>query len=222
MIQKCVRSLAVGLTAVLAVGCSGGSGGVTSPAASQRTASASSLNGAPVISGIPGSAATVNQQYAFAPDASDPNGDSLTFSIFNLPSWAAFDPDTGSLSGTPSPGDTAVYTDIQIFVSDGRFTSSLPAFSITVSQAAAGTVTLSWTAPTTNTDGTTLTDLAAYRIRYGTVRGSYPNRIEISNPGITTYVIDNLNANTYYFVLTSLNSQNIESAFSNEASTTVR
>ncbi|MGI9203438.1 MAG: fibronectin type III domain-containing protein, partial [Woeseiaceae bacterium] len=127
----------------------------------------------------------------------------------------------GSLSGTPAPGDAAVYDDIQITVSDGSTTSSLPAFSITVAQAAPGSVTLTWTAPTLNTDGTTLVDLSAYRVHYGTESGSYPNSIEISNAGITTYVIDNLNADTYYFVLTSLNSQDIESAFSNEASATI-
>jgi hypothetical protein len=31
-----------------------------------------------------------------------------------------------------------------------------------------GRATLSWTAPTENTDGTTLANLAGYRIRYGT------------------------------------------------------
>jgi len=221
MTQKFARAIAVGLATVMAGGCSGGSGSVATPVANQRTAPAPPANSAPVISGMPGSAATVNQQYAFLPNASDSNGDNLSFSIVNGPSWATFDPGTGSLSGTPAPGDAAVYDDIRISVSDGSITSSLPAFSIMVSQAAPGSVTLTWTAPTMNTDGTTLTDLNGYTVYYGTAPGSYPNNIEISNAGITTYVIDNLSPNTYYFVLTSLNGQDVESAFSNEAMTTI-
>ena len=222
MIHKRSHMIAICLSAVIAVGCSGGSGGVAPPATIQRIPSAASFNSAPVISGDPESAATVNQQYTFVPDASDPNGDNLTFLIENAPSWANFDSATGTLSGTPAPGDAATYDQIQISVSDGRASSSLPAFSITVTQNATGMVTLAWTAPLANTDGSPLTDLTAYRVRYGTEPGSYPERIEIANAGITTYVIENLAPNTYYFVLTSINSQNIESAFSNEASAIVR
>ncbi len=36
----------------------------------------------------------------------------------------------------------------------------------------AGTITLAWDAPTTNTDGTPLTDLAGYKIYYGPTSGS--------------------------------------------------
>lgn len=204
------------------MGCSGGSGGVAPTTFGQRAPSPASLNDPPVISGRPGSSAAVNQSYTFTPEASDPNGDSLTFLISNVPGWATFDSATGELSGTPSPGDAAVYENIQITVSDGRALSALPEFSITVTQNALGSVTLSWTAPTSNTDGTTLTDLTAYRVRYGTESGSYPERIEISNAGITTFVVENLAPNTYFFVLTSVNSQNIESTYSNEASAIVQ
>ncbi|RZF87403.1 DUF4347 domain-containing protein, partial [Pseudoalteromonas sp. CO325X] len=51
----------------------------------------SAANQAPVISGTPPTAATVQQVYTFAPTASDPEGDELTFSITNQPTWAAFD-----------------------------------------------------------------------------------------------------------------------------------
>lgn len=221
MMQKSTISIAVFLSATIVIGCSGGSGGAVPTAVGQRTPSSATLNNPPVISGSPGSTATVDQPYVFTPEASDPNGDSLSFVISNAPPWATFDSDTGELSGIPSPGDAAVYDEIQISVSDGSTLSALPAFSITVSQNAAGMATLIWTAPVANTDGSPLTDLTAYRVRYGTEPGSYIKRIEITNAGITTYVIENLTPNTYYFVLTSINSQNIESAFSNEASVVI-
>ena len=178
-------------------------------------------NRPPQISGNAATTATVDQLYTFQPNASDPDGDDLTFLIDNQPPWTTFDPDTGQLTGTPVQGQENVYADIVISVTDGNLMASLSPFSITVSQAATGSVTLTWTAPTTNTDGSPLTDLKAYMIYYGTSQGNYPNEIRIDNPGLTSYVIDNLTANTYYFVSTSINSLEIESDYSNVATKTI-
>ena len=81
-----------------------------------------------------------------------------------------------------------------------------------------GSATLSWTAPTLNTDGSPLTDLAGYRIYYGTEPGFYQVTIQLDNPGLTTYVVEYLTPNTYYFVMTAINSIGIESRLSSEAS----
>ncbi|MDH3545876.1 MAG: fibronectin type III domain-containing protein [Gammaproteobacteria bacterium] len=97
----------------------------------------------------------------------------------------------------------------------------MPNFSITVTEIGLGSMTLSWTAPTENTDGTPLTDLAGFNIYYGQSQGSYPNRIRIDNPSIDTYVVGNLLPNTYYAVATSFNTAGIESAYSNVAVKTV-
>ena len=98
-------------------------------------------NAAPVIEGNPVTAIEAGQPYVFAPTASDPDDDTLTFSVTNPPSWAAFDNTTGTLSGTPSDTDVGTYADIAIAVDDGRGgTDSLPAFSITVEQANADPV----------------------------------------------------------------------------------
>ena len=91
-----------------------------------------------------------------------------------------------------------------------------------MSQTALGSLTLSWTPPTTNTDGTTLTDLSGYRIYYGNSQGNYPNQISIDTPGIASYVVENLVPDTYYFVATSLNSLGVESSYSNVAIKTVQ
>ena len=179
-------------------------------------------NSAPTISGNPAKAVTEGTQYSFTPDAGDPDGDSLSFSIANKPSWAAFDTGSGRLSGTPQAGDVGSYADIVISVSDGQASASLGAFSITVEAIAMGSVTLSWSPPTENTDGTALTDLAGYRIYWGTTSGSYPNSVSIDNPGVTTYVVENLVPGTYEFVATSYNTSGVESDYSAPATKTVQ
>jgi hypothetical protein len=87
--------------------------------------------------------------------------------------------------------------------------------------ASIGAVTLNWTAPTENTDGTPLTDLSGYDIHYGNASGNYTQTITVSNPGLATYVVDNLTPGTYYFSVTAVNSQGTESPLSSEVSTTV-
>ncbi len=77
-------------------------------------------------------------------------------------------------------------------------------------------VTLSWIPPTENEDGTPLTNLAGYRIRYGDRSGSYSKTISVTNPGLAAYVIDGLLPETHYFVMSSVNSSGVESQYSNE------
>ena len=173
-------------------------------------------NSPPTISGNPQSAVMMGSSYSFTPTASDPDGDNLTFSVQNLPGWANFDNSSGTLAGKPTLANVGVYADIQITVSDGSLSSSLPRYSVNVVQTALGSVTLSWTPPTQNEDGSALVNLAGYKFYYGTVSGTYPNSIRIDNSGIASYVIENLTPDTYYFVATAFNSIGIESRYSNE------
>lgn len=191
------------------------------PSAVKPTPPPPPTNSAPIISGNPPPAVLVGQNYSFTPTASDPDGDMLTFSIQGRPAWASFDTTTGTLSGLAALGTEGTYPDIRITVSDGQLSANTPLFSIEVSQAALGSATLTWTAPTQNTDGSPLLNLAAYKIYYGTSPGSYTTEILISNPGMTTHVVDNLVPNTYYFVATCINSIGVESVFSGMASMTV-
>lgn len=178
-------------------------------------------NAAPTISGSPRTSTTVGEAYTFTPSASDADGDPLTFSVENLPRWADFSTDDGTISGVPNLGDEGTYSDILVSVSDGSAQASLPEFSLNVTQTAMGSATLSWTPPTENEDGSTLSNLAGYKIYYGVNQGSYPNQVTIDNPGITTYVVENLSPNTYFFVSTAFNSSGVESDYSNVASKTV-
>lgn len=88
--------------------------------------------------------------------------------------------------------------------------------------ATSGTATLSWQAPQTKADGSALTDLAGYRIYYGTASGSYSSTITIADPSTTTYTIQNLAAsNTYFFVLRAFDKNGLESNPTPEASKTI-
>lgn len=218
-----VRNLAVACAmALLASACyikelegsraGGTSGGPTNPGTTNR---------APTISGSPPTSLVAGQSYDFTPSASDPDGDSLTFSIQNRPAWATFSATSGRLSGTPGAGDVGQFSNVQITVSDGQAQASLNAFSISVNQIANGSVTLSWSPPTTNADGTPITDLAGYRIYYGRASSNLDELVVVSNPGTTRWVVDNLSAATWYFSMTSYNSSGIESARSTVVSRTL-
>jgi hypothetical protein len=75
--------------------------------------------------------------------------------------------------------------------------------------------TLEWTAPTTQTNGAQLADLAGYRIHYGKSATTLDQTIEIRNASISTYMVEGLAPGTYYFAVTAFNSRNLESERSN-------
>lgn len=177
--------------------------------------------GAPQISGTPSKQVAVGQPYSFVPGAQDPDGDTLTFDIANRPAWLNFSPATGALQGTPTAANVGAYKGITIQVTDGQSFSTLQPFDIQVVAAGQGNVTLSWLPPTQNEDGSPLTDLAGYKIRYGNSSGSYSNTISLANPGLATHVIEGLVPNKYYFVVASYNKRGVESGNSGEASITL-
>lgn len=84
-----------------------------------------------------------------------------------------------------------------------------------------GNANLSWQAPTSNTNGTALTDLAGFRIYYGTNSSSLTRVIDVSNPGAVSYVVTNLAAGTWYFAITAYTNTGQESAKSNVGSKTI-
>ena len=219
ILQRNVFALLAGcVTAFGLGGClSSGSGSDSS----DRDLSDPSGNNAPVISGTPAAAVSVGNAYSFTPSADDPDGDSLTFQIENRPQWASFDPATGRMSGSVTLGDVGMYSDIQISVNDGNLSDSLQTFNVEVVQMASGSVMLSWSAPSENTDGTLLTDLDGYRIYYGVAEGNYPNVVNVNGAGNTSVVIDNLVPDTYYFVGTAVNTDGLESDFSSVLERTV-
>ena len=179
-------------------------------------------NDPPILFGTPDGTVLESSFYDFVPGASDPDGDTLTFAITNKPGWADFDPTTGALYGTPAAADVGQYNSIRIAASDGQASTEMPAFAIEVTSTAPAAVTLSWNAPTQNTDGSPLNDLAGHRIYYGVNSASLSNVIEISNPSVSTYVVEGLTPDIWYFASTALNSQGTESDFSSQVSRDTR
>jgi hypothetical protein len=178
-------------------------------------------NSAPKISGTPSTSLNANSLYSFQPTATDANGDALTFSIANKPSWATFSTTTGKISGTPDAASVGTYSNVVVSVSDGKVSASLPAFSIAVNQLSLGAVTLSWTPPTQNMDGTSLTNLAGYRVVYGTSASTLSQTVQVS-AGVSTVVVDNLAPATYYFAVRAYTTTGIESSNSNLATKIVQ
>jgi hypothetical protein len=206
-----------GTTANIVISVSDGKGGNASLPAFSLTVNAT--NRAPTISGTPATSVNVGAAYSFTPSASDPDSDTVAFGIANKPTWASFDTATGRLSGTPAATDVGTTANIVISVSDGKGgNATLPAFSIIVAGTTTGSATLTWTAPTENDDGSTLTNLAGYRINYGTSPTALTQTVQIANAGLTTYVIENLAQGTWYFSMKSYTSAGLESMPTNVVS----
>ncbi|HET9864524.1 MAG TPA: Ig domain-containing protein, partial [Steroidobacteraceae bacterium] len=74
----------------------------------------------------------MGESYSFSPTADDADGNTLLFTAENLPSWAFIDPGTGVVSGTPDAAAVGNADDITISVSDGKFTTQLAPFRISV------------------------------------------------------------------------------------------
>jgi hypothetical protein len=192
-----------------------------SPSPTPAPSSPAVVNHAPSIQGVPANSITAGSTYSFAPAASDTDGDILTFSISGRPSWATFDTKTGRLRGTPTAADVGATSNIVIAVTDGDATVALAAFSIQVVGTATGAAALTWMPPTENDDGSTLTNLTGYKVYWGTSPTDFSNSITLTNPGLTSYVIDQLTPATWYFAASSVNADGVESDLSNVATKTV-
>jgi Putative Ig domain len=204
------------ITLLTLTGCGGGG-----ESAGSAPPPPSGTNTAPTITGSPATAAVTGQAWTFTPTATDPNGDQITFEIQNRPAWATFDTATGRLSGTPAAANVGSYANVVISATDGTGRASLPAFSINVSALANGRATVAWTPPTLRSDGSALTNLAGYRIYYGVGPDAFDNVIDVDTVGVTSFVVENLAAGTWYFAVTARDSAGTESGLSNAASKTI-
>ena len=84
-----------------------------------------------------------------------------------------------------------------------------------------GNATLSWEAPTTTTNGETLTNLSGYRIYYGVSEDDLSQVVQLAGVGIQTYVIDNLGQGTWFFAIRAVTTQGVESSLSDIVSKTI-
>ncbi|MBV8144238.1 MAG: hypothetical protein JO184_04455 [Gammaproteobacteria bacterium] len=168
----------------------------------------------PIIGGNPATHVLAGTRYAFQPSVRDAFGQELTFSVKNKPAWASFSIATGSLYGTPASTDTGTYQGVEISVTNGEMTASLPAFTIAVGNdtTSEGRATLSWQPPSENTNGSALTDLAGTRIYYGSSAAELTEMVEVPSAGETSYTIGDLTPGTWYFALAAYTADGTESA----------
>lgn len=73
---------------------------------------------------------------------------------------------------------------------------------------------VSWTAPTTNTDGSALTNLAGYTIYYGTSPSALSQTVNVPNAGASDYVVQGLTQGTWYFAVAAYTNTGLQSSFS--------
>jgi len=174
------------------------------------------------IKGAPDTTAIVGKPYVFQPQVTVPTAQPVVFSIKNAPAWARFNSSTGELSGTPGSSQVGAHAGITITVTQGTLHASLAPFTITVEATnSSGNVTLSWLPPTENADGSPLLNLKGYKVHYGAASKDYSKSVEVPNPGLTSYVVENLTAGKYYFAITTYNTEGRESSLSAEVSTMV-
>ena len=175
------------------------------------------------LQGTPPASAVVGSSYTFQPTASV-SGTGVTFNIQGQPGWMNFNPTTGAVSGTPVAGDEGQTAGITITVSDGGSSASIGPFTVSVQPpvvAAPGSAALSWTAPTSNEDGSPITGLAGYHVYYGTDPGNFGSTVDVAGAASTVYTVTNLAAGTYYFAVAAYDSNGVESPMSNVGNKTI-
>jgi hypothetical protein len=221
------------IVVVMIGGCAGGSSSSTSSTGTTvgsgqsvsgviTTTSPTRIVSTIAFQGAPPPSATVGTKYSFHPMVS-PSSAVVTFAISGQPPWIAFDGSTGALSGTPLAQDEGTTGHIVITARSDSYSTSMTPFTIRVNPATAPTAVaaavLSWAAPTENADGSPITDLAGYRIYYGTSPTELTMSVDVAGARSTTYVLKGLDVGTYYFSVVAYNSVGLRSHYSSLAST---
>ena len=94
-------------------------------------------------------------------------------------------------------------------------------FSLYPPDSYAGSASISWTAPTTNEDGSSVEGLAGFNIYRSTVKGGPYTKVSTEGATTLSKTITGLSVGTYYFVATAFNQWAKESKYSNEISRVV-
>ena len=137
--------------------------------------------------------------------------------------WTLASKPNGSTAFVEGPWRTARFTAdrvgnyvFHLVVNDGEVDSAIDIVSIS---AVSNHVVFTWKAPTTNEDGTELTDLAGYMLYCGSSPGIYTRAYDVGN--VTTYTVSNLDAGIHYCAITSYDKNDNESEDSDEVTVTI-
>jgi hypothetical protein len=99
--------------------------------------------------------------------------------------------------------------------------SATQAYGIVCSWPGAVKAAVTWTAPTTNVDGSAYTDPGGFRIQYGTSATNLATSVYLQDPAARSWTSPNLTAGTWYFAVRAYNSMGLEGPLSNVASKTM-
>ena len=82
---------------------------------------------------------------------------------------------------------------------------------------------LAWVAPSERADNTvlSLSEIKGYRIYYGTEKGNYQNQFEVNDSSAQQAQIAGVPAGDYYLVMTTIDVDGRESAYSQEVVVTI-
>lgn len=111
---------------------------------------------------------------------------------------------SGGWSGTKAANGTATLASI----------SASTNYTLTCSWSS-GSANVTWTAPTTNTNGSTITNLAKFKVLYGTSSSSLSNSATVDDVTRRSATISSLTPGTWYFAVRAVNTSGTESANSN-------
>jgi len=82
-----------------------------------------------------------------------------------------------------------------------------------------GTATVSWTAPAADING--MSNVAGYRIHYGSAAGSLNHVIDVDNAATASFTVGDLAPGVWYFAVTDYNADKIDSALSGVVQVTI-
>ena len=123
-----------------------------------------------------------------------------------------------SMTGPPHSISSSTST---IASSGSKSTGSTSSTSTSPPAATDKSIDVTWTAPTANTNGSALTDLAGYTIYYGTSPTSLTKSVSVANAGATDHVVQGLNGGTWYFAVRAYTSGGLQSSYSAVISRTI-
>jgi hypothetical protein len=127
--------------------------------------------------------------------------------------WSGTESINGSQT-TPAESATTKYT----LTCTGAGGSASQSTTVSVTS---GSATLSWAAPTSNTDGTALTPLSGYTIYYGTTEGALSKSVVVGGASTITFEINGLASGTWYFAVAANAADGTQSAMSIIGSKTI-
>jgi hypothetical protein len=144
--------------------------------------------------------------------------DSSTQNLTTAVTWSSSTAVVGTISN--AAGSKGLASAITAGSTTITATSGSVLGTATLTVTGGGVVTLTWDAPTTFTDGSSLnplTALSTYKIYYGAAPHIYTQTVNVPNPGTTTITQTlNLSSGTYYFAVTTVDTLGHESDYSNE------